>query len=112
MIVGWDIGSGEFAVWRVFGFTVTLDVKQGHLTVQHDGTITWEQLQEIKNDAWGNDARAIEVYPADCDAVNKGNIRHLWRLGAHDFAPDLLGRDDHADTLASRHAIAWSEARS
>ncbi len=48
MIVGWDIGSGEFAVWRVFGFTVTLDVKQGHLTVQHDGTITWSSCRRSR----------------------------------------------------------------
>jgi len=36
--------------------------------------------------------RAIEVYPAVEMTINNANLRHLWRLGADDFCPDLLGR--------------------
>lgn len=86
----------------------------GHLIVKHDGRITWDQLQAVKNEVWGPDARAIEVYPAQGDFVNNGNIRHLWRLGPGDFCPDLLKHeasnvfDD--DNLEHRHLAAWSEA--
>lgn len=106
--------SSEQKVWalsELYGFKVLLDVRQGHLIVEHDGTITWEQLAAIKTAHWGQDARAIEVYPADRDILNKGNIRHLWRLGPNDFCPDLHGRDNGADSLESRHSIAWAEAR-
>ena len=103
------------------GFEVTHDPQLGWLMVSHDGSLTWDQLQAIKNDVWGKAARAIEIYPADGDVVNSGNYRHLWRLGADDFCPDLLG---HAPTahfleqgetdldspLEERHRRAWLEA--
>ncbi len=86
----------------------------GHLVVRHDGSITWDQLQEVKNAVWGDDARAIEAYPPQGDVVNNGNMRHLWRLGDGEFCPDLLGHKsanpNHGDTLESRHAGAWAEA--
>ncbi|MBT2131214.1 DUF7694 domain-containing protein [Aliiroseovarius lamellibrachiae] len=96
---------------RRFGFEVHENSQLGHLWVIHDGTITWDQLQAIKNDVWGKSARAIEVYPAECDVVNSLDCRHLWRMGAFDFVPDLLGADDPRDTLEARHTAAWSEAR-
>ncbi len=52
-----------------------------HIKVQRlDGRagISWDQLQEIKSEIAGPDARAIEIFPADCDVVNEANIRHLW----------------------------------
>ncbi len=94
-----------------FGFDVHVDDAIGHLWVIHDGTITWDQLQDIKNNIWGADARAIEVYPAESDVVNSLHCRHLWRLGPADFAPDLLGNDPAQDSLAARYMGAWAEAR-
>ena len=95
---------------KLCGFQVQIDNALGHLCVEHDGTITWDQLLMIKTAAWGN-ARAIEVYPALKDVVNSENMRHLWRLGEHDFCPDLLGEDNGHDGLQARHALAWAEAR-
>lgn len=93
-----------------FGFRTHVDFRLGHLWVMHDGTVTWDQMQSIKNLVWGDDARAIEVYPAEKDVVNTVNCRHLWRLGETDFAPDLLGHTPDADSLETRHANAWAEA--
>lgn len=90
---------------------VWIDRNQGHLMVLHDGSITWDALQELKNIVWGASARAIEVYPATGSLVNAANIRHLWLLGPHDFAPDLLGYDGAEDSLQSRCAVAWNGAR-
>lgn len=75
----------------MFGFEVHEDAALGHLWVYHYGDISWDQLQAIKTEIWGADARAIELYPAEGQVVNMLPCRHLWRLGAHDFAPDLLG---------------------
>lgn len=98
---------------EVCGYEVNVDLQIGHLWVLHDGKITWDQLQTIKNTVWGRDARAIEVYPAACDVVNTLNCRHLWRLGASDFAPDLLGNGGPVpeDSLQLRWTNAWAEAR-
>ncbi|MGR3501593.1 DUF7694 domain-containing protein [Pseudaestuariivita sp.] len=94
-----------------YGFATYLDEELGHLWVEHDGTITWDQLQAIKSAVWGAEARAIEVYPAEGNVINAANIRHLWRLGPMDFAPDLVGEDGFEDSLQTRFADAWAEAR-
>lgn len=90
---------------------VWLDDDLGHLLVEHDGSITWDDLQDLKNSIWGDEARAIEVYPPVSQIVNNAPIRHLWRLGETDFAPDLLGADRSEDSLQTRCATAWAEAR-
>lgn len=92
-------------------FNAVLNEQLGLLSVEHDGTITWDDLQAIKGFVWGAWARAIEVYPADNKVINAANMRHLWRLGPNDFCPDLVGADGHEDSLQSRQAMAWAEAR-
>lgn len=49
--------------------------------------ITWDELQALKRQCGFGDRFAVEVYPADLDVVNVGNLRHLWVLqGALPFA--------------------------
>ncbi|MCW9041730.1 MAG: hypothetical protein OQK05_00180 [Pseudopelagicola sp.] len=96
---------------KVHGFRVFVDDRQGHLAVEHNGAITWDDLQAIKNDIWGAEARAIEVYPKQSQLVNSAQMRHLWRLGEADFAPDLLGDEPQYDSLQARYAACWGEAR-
>lgn len=101
------------------GIVVRENVPLGHLMVEHDGTITWDQMQVVKNEVWMPDARAIEAYPAEREVVNTGNYRHLWRLGQGDFMPDMLGRlpppsrlswAQVQDLLIHRFHRAWREA--
>ena len=99
------------------GIVARENVPLGHLMVEHDGTITWDQLQIVKNEVWGPEARAIEVYPPEDQVVNTGNYRHLWRLGLSDFCPDLLGRLPEGNRflpkwtgLEGRFREAWREA--
>ncbi|MFT6444507.1 MAG: hypothetical protein ACJA1J_000744 [Sulfitobacter pontiacus] len=96
---------------EIRGFKVHVDDLLGLLSVSHPGAISWDDLQYIKNMVWGEQIRAIEIYPAQADVVNSRNMRHLWRLGKHDFCPDLLGNDDGQDGIQARHAVAWAEAR-
>ena len=98
----------------VLGRPVLIDHELGHLMVSHDGAITWDELQAIKNEVWGKEAQAIEIYPRESDLVNSGFFRHLWRLGDGDFCPDLLGHRPSngllLDALEDRHLAAWAEA--
>jgi hypothetical protein len=47
--------------------------------------ISWDTLQRIKCDVLGEDATAVEVYPAAIDTVNNTNTRHLWAWPQHAF---------------------------
>lgn len=86
-----ELPGRQIDEYDVLGYRVGVDLDLGHLWVEHETPITWDELQAIKNWVWGENARAIEVYPAQSDVVNNAPMRHLWRLGESDFAPDLLG---------------------
>lgn len=89
---------------------VSLDDLRGLLSVEHDGTITWDELQELKNEYFGPDAVAIEVYPPHSNVVNSLPMRHLWRLGAGEYWPDLTGQRPIGDlTLRDRETLTRSE---
>ena len=88
-------------------FQVHLDVERSLLSVEHDGSITWDELQEIKNLYFGLDTCAIEIYPPQDRVVNNIAMRHLWLLGAADWWPDLGHEGDlQPDTLRSRFEAA------
>jgi hypothetical protein len=96
---------------ELLGFRVTIDDRLGSICVAHDGAITWDALQAIKNEVWGTRARAIEIYPRQADVLDHGNLRHLWLLGDRDFCPDLLGPPaDEVNSLQARYGRAWAEA--
>ena len=60
------------------------------ISVLHDGSITWDELQSIKNDIWGASAEAIECYPAQSRLINNVSQRHLWRVLPGMKIPDLI----------------------
>lgn len=61
---GWFVGGKWLQVWRKDG---------------NDG-ITWDQLQEVKDLVFGEEATAVEIFPASSQVVNLLNVRHLWVL--------------------------------
>lgn len=80
------------AVWRSRGFLVQkylapapavarLSVLRTTLAGERwqDG-ITWDELQQIKNEVGYFAHTAVEVFPPMRDVVNVANIRHLWVL--------------------------------
>lgn len=53
--------------------------------------ITWDVLQQIKNDVLGEDVWAIEIFPPTSELVNEINARHLWTW-AQPSLPNLAAR--------------------
>lgn len=92
--------------WRA-AVCVWFDRELGLISVEHDGSITWDELQDIKDRLAGSHRVAIEVYPPRKRVVNCAPIRHLWLLGPGDWWPDL-GREGAPDlsTLRDRYVAA------
>jgi hypothetical protein len=42
--------------------------------------IPWAEKQRIKNEVFGSDACAIEVYPDESKLVDAANMYHIWIL--------------------------------
>lgn len=40
--------------------------------------ITWKEKQKIKNELWGPEYTAIEVFPPESELVDAANMYHLW----------------------------------
>ncbi len=54
-----------------------------HLKVQRtDGRdgITWDQLQQIKDERLGPEVAAVEFFPPAAHVVDELNMRHLWEV--------------------------------
>lgn len=51
--------------------------------------LSWERLQEIKEELGYGPMCAVEIFPPEADVVNVANMRHLWIV---DHAPDFMWR--------------------
>jgi len=50
------------------------------LCIEHDGNISWDEMQAIKNEWFGENVTCCEIYPCTKDLINNGNFRHIWRI--------------------------------
>lgn len=86
------IGSGWFGqldqVYTNGKYTVmvrTIDTEWGkveHTCIRNTGNtdIPWRDKQKIKNDLFGREWVAVEVFPAESELVDEANMYHLWVL--------------------------------
>ncbi|MCZ8516830.1 hypothetical protein O9H85_31595 [Paenibacillus filicis] len=72
--------DGKYAV-----MTRTIETEWG--TIEHacmrnavNSDIPWAEKQRIKNELFGPDRTAIEVFPAEVDLVDEANMYHIWIL--------------------------------
>lgn len=91
----------EYPLKLTAATSVWLDEELGLISIAHDGSIGWEELQAVKDYVAGADAVAIEVYPPADRVVNNMPMRHLWILGPNDWWPDLC-REGKPDTTTLR----------
>lgn len=94
-------GQRRTNIWRSRDFLVQIFEEGEHIRLSicrtqlddhgrwKDG-ITWDQLQQIKNEVGYAFATAVEVYPPADQVVNVANMRHLWILPSH--PPYLWGK--------------------
>jgi hypothetical protein len=55
---------------------------------------SWNELQRIKNELFGKERTAVEVYPAESDLCDVANIYHLWILPEGFHLPFGLHREE------------------
>lgn len=70
---------------------VTRMKASGRKLAAQRGSLSWDVLQQIKNEYFGPDVTAIEVYPPAHEVVDEAPTRHLWEI-PEDLAPSLRRR--------------------
>lgn len=78
-----DWGKVEHAciIYKPYGFGKSLKTTEEILTdFSNDGSrdIPWNVKQEIKNELFGKDRIAIEVFPTEKNLVDVQDVYHLW----------------------------------
>lgn len=68
--------------------------KVTHMCIRNKGSketnwagtdIPWAEKQRIKNEIFGEEAVAIEVFPAESNKVDQANMYHLWVLHEYEL---------------------------
>jgi hypothetical protein len=72
--------DGQYAV-----MTRTVQTEWGEVTHAcirnvENTDIPWLEKQRIKNELFGKESTAIEVFPADSELVDEANMYHIWVL--------------------------------
>jgi hypothetical protein len=55
------------------------------------GDIPWREKQKIKNELWGKEYTAIEVFPKESELVDAANMYHLWIFKDYKLSFGLKG---------------------
>lgn len=72
--------SREFLVQVFAGDITRLSISRTELDDlgRWKDSITWDELQTIKDNCGFSECDAVEAHPKKSDIVNKANMRHLW----------------------------------
>ena len=58
--------------------TITRGLKDNILTIDGSSGFTWAEKQQIKNELFGDNRDAVEVYPKESKLVDTADVYHLW----------------------------------
>ena len=72
-----------------WGMVKRVMIRRNDELPEHD----WNKLQRIKNEVFGEEATALEVYPKQRNLIDVANIYWLWIMPEDFFCPIELTKD-------------------
>ena len=76
-------GGGEYQEYANRYYSVTK--RQHYLMIvnaDQSARRDWREFQRIKNDLWGNETEAVELYPAESRKQDPSNAFFLWKINS------------------------------
>lgn len=67
------------------------DVAHVFIRQRDEKPVSWAEKQAIKNDFFGEEAQAIEVFPKGSKLVDQANTYHLWVVAPDIELPNIKG---------------------
>ena len=79
--------NGKYAV--MIRTIHTMIGKVEHACIRNTGNtdIPWSEKQKIKNELFGKERVAVEVFPAESELVDESGMYHLWVFAEGDKLP-------------------------
>ena len=73
-----DICVTSRLIWTKFGTVEHVVISKGTGTNDGTGEVSWSQKMQIKNELFGENRFAIEVFPKQKNLVDVCDVYHLW----------------------------------
>lgn len=73
-----DISVTSRLIRTRFGNVEHVVITRGGMTSDGSGDISWSEKMQIKNELFGENRFAVEVYPKQKNLVDVSDVYHLW----------------------------------
>ena len=94
-----------------FGKIEHVTITKGQGTRNGEGEITWSQKQQIKNELFGEDRFAIEVFPKQKKLVDVMDVYHLWVFDKKLEMPFGIGKGEHVPVINRGYDFTEADAK-
>jgi hypothetical protein len=92
--------DGEYAVMARKVQTEWGEVDHVCIRNRPNTDVPWAAKQRIKNELFGHDRIAIEVFPETAELVDEANMYHIWVLPKGFKVPFSIRSDTHTSKMA------------
>ena len=94
-----------------FGKIEHVTITKGQGTRNGEGEITWSQKQQIKDELFGENRFAIEVFPKRDKLVDVMDVYHLWVFDKKTEMPFGIGKGEHIPAINRGYDFTEADAK-
>ena len=92
-----------------FGTVEHVTISRGLMTNDGSGDIPWAQKMAIKNELFGENRFAIEVYPKQKNLVDDSDVYHLWVFDKKMEMPFGISKKEYQKAVNRGYCISQED---
>ena len=94
-----------------FGTVEHVTISKGTGTVDGSGEVTWSEKMKIKNELFGDNRFAIEVFPKAKNLVDVCDVYHLWVFDKKLDMPFGIAPKEYQHSINRGYSVTEEEVR-
>jgi hypothetical protein len=95
-----------------FGNVEHVTITRGMGTSDGSGEVSWPEKMQIKNELFGENRFAIEVYPKQKNLVDVCDVYHLWVFDKKLDMPFGIGKGEYVSAVNRGYSVTESDLQS
>lgn len=92
-----------------FGNVEHVTITRGMGTSDGSGEVSWSEKMQIKNELFGENRFAIEVYPKQKNLVDVCDVYHLWVFDKKIDMPFGIGKGEYVSAVNRGYSVTESD---
>ena len=92
-----------------FGNVEHVTITMGMGTSDGSGEVSWSEKMQIKNELFGENRFAIEVYPKQKNLVDVCDVYHLWVFDKKLDMPFGIGKGEYVSAVNRGYSVTESD---